>query len=246
MLRARRLRRPEPVGSGTTTHEDFDPILAAVASGGIPAIDGPAVTAYAARLASLDPDTLTRPAALAYWINLYNALALDLAARAAAAGAAGVFGVPGAFDRPVITVAGERLSLDGIEHGKVRRFGDPRIHAALVCGSLSCPTLRGRAYTEDIEPQLDQQMRSFLEAGGITIDRTAGTVELSRIFLWYGADFVRPHRIPAVLPARKRDIARAAAAWLPDGDRSWVEAERPRVTYLAYDWSLGCAVRPVA
>jgi hypothetical protein len=53
-----------------------------------------------------------------------------------------VLRMPGAFSAPFVTVAGERLSLDAIEHAKIRRFADPRIHAALVCGSVSCPTLR--------------------------------------------------------------------------------------------------------
>ena len=42
-----------------------------------------------------------------------------------------------------------RGDLDDIEHGKVRRFGDPRIHSALVCGSVSCPTLRFEPYEGD-------------------------------------------------------------------------------------------------
>ena len=59
---------------------------------------------------------------------------------------------PGAFDAPWAMVGGESLSLNDIEHGKIRRFRDPRIHAALVCGSVSCPTLRYEPFGEDLAP----------------------------------------------------------------------------------------------
>jgi hypothetical protein len=51
-----------------------------------------------------------------------------------------VLRVPGAFTRPLATIGGRPLTLTEIEHGKIRRFGDPRIHGALVCGRTTRPT----------------------------------------------------------------------------------------------------------
>ena len=110
--------------------------------------------------------------------------------------------VPGAFNVSWVTVGRESLTLTDIEHGKIRRFGDPRIHAALVCGSVSCPTLRHQPYQGDIDEQLDDQMRSFLAIGGAVVDRDNGTLRLSRVLLWYGRDLVAPRRMPTLLPAR--------------------------------------------
>lgn len=190
----------------------------------------------------VDPDTLSVDGALAFWLNLYNAGALSLAADALEAGEATVLRVPGAFDSPWAMVNGESLSLNDIEHGKIRRFRDPRVHAALVCGSVSCPTLRYEPFDGTISAQLDDQMQSFLAAGGALVDRDAGVLQLSRVFLWYGGDFVRPGRMPTWLPARRRDISRAIAGWLPADDAEWVVASTPDVAYATYDWGLACSI----
>jgi hypothetical protein len=246
ILRARRLRRPRPLGRGAVDHADLDPLVRAVADHGVAGLEPLAerIQAYVDRLAGLDPDFLTRDEALAYWLNLYNAGALDLARRTFAAGDATVLRIPGAFTTPFVRVAGESLSLDGIEHGKIRRFGDPRIHAALVCGSASCPTLRPSAYTGDgLAAQLDDQMRSFLASGASATDREQGVLRLSRVFLWYGGDFVRPHRMPSLLPVGKSRVRDALVPWLPEEMQSWVRQTAPKVTFMDYDWGLGCSVR---
>ena len=113
---------------------------------------------------------------------------------------------PGAFDTPWAMVGGESLSLNDMEHGKIRRFQDPRIHAALVCGSVSCPSLRYEPFGDNLGEQLDEQIRTFLAGGGAHVDRDSGTLQLSRVFLWYGGDFVRPGRMPTWIPARRRDL----------------------------------------
>jgi hypothetical protein len=212
---------------------------------GVPALVPlrPAIAEYRAQLTAIDPDTLTRPEALAYWLNLYNAGALDAAAETWERGEASVFRLPGAFQRTWVTVAGEDLSLDGIEHGKVRHFGDPRIHGALVCGSASCPTLRSEPYRgPDLEAQLDDQLRAFLAGGGVRADRAESELQLSRVFLWYGGDFTRPDRMPNWIPARKRTLLAAVHPYLATELREWVDQTNPKVTFQQYDWSLACAV----
>lgn len=220
-------------------------MLAAVADGGVPALAAarPSLDRYRWRLHALDPDSLGRGEALAYWVNLYNAGALLLAGDAWQSGASTVLRVPGAFDRRHLRVAGERLSLNDVEHGKIRRFRDPRIHGALVCGSVSCPTLRSEPFTGDgLAAQLDDQMRAFLAGGGAEVDRDAGVLRLSRIFLWFGGDFVRPHRMPTWLPARRSAVAAAVAAWLPAAGREWLDRAEPRIEFQRYDWGLSCAI----
>jgi hypothetical protein len=244
MLRAMRVRRPRPAGDGAVDHAELAGVLDVLATEGVPglAAQRPAIADYVARLAAVDPDELSRDEALAYWLNLYNAGALDLAARTAARGDSSVLRVPGAFSRPWTAVAGEDLSLDDIEHGKVRRFGDPRIHAALVCGSASCPTLRYEPYAGSaVDKQLEDQMRAFLAGGAARYDEATQRLELSRIFKWYGADFVRSHRMPAWLPASKRAVATAIQPWL-DADLSRV-AGTADIGFQSYDWTLVCSIR---
>jgi hypothetical protein len=230
---------------GIADHSALKPILDGLRSGGIQTLPGARsdIAAYRSLLETVDPDALTLDGAKAFWLNLYNAGALDLAAETAAAARASVWRVPGGFTKPWATVAGEDLSLDDIEHGKLRRLGDPRIHGALVCGSASCPTLRYEPFRgDDVEHQLGDQMRSFLAAGGAVPDEADGVLRLSRIFLWYGGDLTRPHRMPAWLPARRRVVADALGRWLSDDIVTWMATTGPRVEFLPYDWALACAI----
>ena len=198
---------------------------------------------YRDHVAVIDPDSLNRREALAYWLNLYNAGALDVAASASIRGDGSVLRVPGAFRSPWVTVAGEALSLDAIEHGKIRRFCDPRIHGALVCGSASCPTLRYEPYAGSaVDRQLDDQFRSFLASGGAVADTAAGVLRLARVFLWYGGDVTRPHRMPTWLPARRRILSVALLPWLDHETAAFVRTRSPRVEFQDYDWSLACTI----
>lgn len=239
-------RSPAPRGlDPEPAYDSYARILTAVAAAGPASLAGVSgdLERTISEMAEVDPDRLDRDSALAYWLNLYNATALLLAARSQEQGFDSVLRVPGAFDRPAVTVAGEMLSLDSIEHGKVRRFRDPRIHGALVCGSVSCPTLRAEPYrAAGLDGRLDRQMRSFLASGGYVADRAAGVVRLSRVFSWFGADFIRPDRMPVLLPARRRPVLASLGAWLPADEVEWTDQARPSVDYQSYDWGLRCSV----
>lgn len=240
------VRRPGPFGVETVDHSHLSPALEQLDREGPGVLSGLAdeLGSYLRSMERIDPDMLSRHEALAFWINLYNAGALILAGQAQRDGVESVLGVPGGFRQRFVQISGEDLSLDDIEHGKLRRFGDPRIHAALVCGSVSCPTLRGEPYTGDrLNDQFDDQLRHFLAAGALQTDSSRAVVYLSRVFLWFGADFVRPHRMPAFIPARKSQILGALTPWIDPSTRKWIETVEPGVEFQRYDWGLSCAVR---
>lgn len=242
----RTVRHPRPAGSQQVDHTGLAGPLSDLAAQGVsalPDLTGP-LQAYVSKLEEVEPDRLSPAEATAFWVNLYNAGALTLAGEAALRGDSSVLRVPGGFQHPFVTVAGERLSLDAVEHAKLRRLGDPRIHSALVCGSVSCPTLRSEPYDgARVSTQFDDQLRSLLATGAATVDTTRRTVWLSRVFLWYGSDFVRPDRMPSFVPARGARVLRALQPWLPRGVASWVDETRPRVRFQDYDWGLACQVR---
>ncbi len=244
ILQARRTRRPSPSGAGNVESADLGSVLESLKSGGIATLPNELqrLDAFRDRMQATDPDSLSHDGALAFWLNLYNAGALATAADAFESGASTVLRIPGVFDTSWATIAGESLSLNDIEHGKIRRFGDPRVHGALVCGSVSCPTLRYEPFGENIDDQLDDQMRSFLAGGGASVDRTTGTLRLSRIFLWYGGDFTRPDRMPTWLPSRKKHLSTVISRWLPVEDADWVVGSSPKVVYVPYDWGLACSI----
>ena len=98
----------------------------------------------------------------------------------------------GFFDTITYKVAGESLTLNDIENKKLRaQFDDARFHFVLVCGALGCPPLINSAYKPNtLESQLQKQTEIALNNPNF-IKVKKGKVELSEIFKWYKADFVK-------------------------------------------------------
>lgn len=247
MLRARRhtVPRPRPGAVDVVDHSGLAWILEACLGTGVASLVGNsnAIEAYRDTLELVDPDQLDPAESLSFWMNLYNAGALWTAARAYDDAAESVLRVPGAFTQTWATVSGRALSLDDIEHGKIRRFRDPRIHGALVCGSVSCPTLRPEPFNGAmLDAQLDDQLRLFIAKGGGSVSRADNTVWLSSVFKWYGRDFTNPHVMPNLAPANTARLRDTIAHWFPSGDADYIWSNRPAVRFMPYDWGLGCSV----
>ena len=141
-----------------------------------------------------------------------------------------------------VPLLGDKLSLDDIEHGRLRergRYDDPRIHFAVNCASIGCPMLREEAFVaERLHAQLDEQALRFLS------DRTRnrfadGKLEMSKIFDWYGEDFRLGHRGITSLPAYLARFADALAD--APADRERIKAQKADISFLDYDWKLNDA-----
>jgi hypothetical protein len=185
-----------------------------------------------AQLDASQPSALrTREQKIAFWIDVYNILAIDLVARHP--GIASIREI-GSLLRPVWKreagrVGGRAISLDEIEHAILRRQGEPRIHAAIVCASVSCPSLRREPFDPArLDAQLDDAMGRFLAnpAKGLALDRERGVLRLSRIFEWFEQDF-EPAGVLAFV-----------SRYLSDADRSFLETRHPRIEHFDYDWRL--------
>ena len=170
-----------------------------LAYGAFSATERAALADYLARLQRRGVAGLGRAEQFAFWINLYNAqtvavvldhypvasirdIALGGSLRALVSG--------GPWQAKLMTVTGVRLSLDDIEHAILRRmFRDPRLHYAINCASLGCPSLRRSAYTgADLEAQLQASAREFINSPhGVRFE--GDRLVLSSIFEWYRKDF---------------------------------------------------------
>ncbi len=139
---------------------------------------------------------LNRGEQMAYWINLYNALTVRVvldfhpvaSIREIDLGGS-LFG-GGPWDKKLIKVEGEMLSLNDIEHRILRPiWKDPRLHYVLNCAALGCPNLARRAYrAEDMEEMLIRAAKAFVNhPRGLTI--TDSGLTLSKIYSWYADDF---------------------------------------------------------
>ena len=149
---------------------------------------------YIDQLSSIDPRTYNRTEQHAYWINLYNALTVQLIIENYPAESITKLGASplsfGPWDDNIITLAETELSLNDIEHGILRPlWNDYRVHFAVNCASIGCPNLQAMAFTADnSEALLDQAAGEYLaHPRGARFED--GTLILSSIFDWYGIDF---------------------------------------------------------
>ncbi len=145
------------------------------------------------------------------------------------------------WSRKFFTLFGKESYLDQIEHDMLRKEGvydEPRVHFALVCASIGCPMLRNEAFTaEKLEAQLGDAMKRFLsDHSRNRYNAHTGTLEMSKIFDWYGKDFSQGHK---GFTSVKQALAKHAAQ-LADkpGDQAVVREQKADVSFLEYDWAL--------
>jgi len=168
-----------------------------VAYGRVTPSDRKAIDAYIARLAALPISRYARGEQRVYWINLYNALTVQLVlARYPVASIRDIDISPGLFadgpwDRKLVSIEGTEVSLNDIEHRILRPiWRDPRIHYALNCASVGCPNLRRAAFTGgNAEALLNESARDYVNSPrGVSFDATVLVV--SSIYVWFKGDFV--------------------------------------------------------
>lgn len=238
----------DPKSAATIDHAGWDALLARhVRAGtdglnrfdynGVTSADRAALKGYLARLAEVPISRHARPEQRAYWINLYNALTVDVVLdHYPVASIRDIDISPGLFSdgpwgRQLATVEGTPLTLNDIEHRILRPiWRDPRTHYAVNCASVGCPNLAAKAYTAaTLEMMLEAAAHDYVNSprgahlgeGGLTV---------SSIYVWFQDDFgggdaaVIDHlRRYADAPLRKALEGRAA-----------IDAH-------AYDWSLNVA-----
>jgi hypothetical protein len=194
--------------------------------------DEAALNQYLAQLSKSAPATSwSKPEQMAFWINAYNAFTLrlildhyplksikDIGAKIQIP----LVSTPWAIK--FFSIGGEKMSLDNIEHGILRKkFDDPRIHFALVCASVSCPALRNEAYTAArLESQLGDQGRDFLNNPAKN-NISKGKAQLSKYFDWYKSDWT----------ANGQSVVK----WVNRYSAVKIDAQTP-VSYLEYNWNL--------
>ncbi len=190
--------------------------------------------ALVVQLKAAKPSKLGHNARLAFWINAYNLLTLDLVRRhypIEGIKDIGSFFSP-VWRKPLGEIEGVEITLDRIEHEILRKEGEPRIHAAIVCASQSCPALLRRPFrARTLDADLEEAMRRFLASKrkGVAIDRAAKSVRVSKIFNWFEEDFADRGGVRAVI-----------AAHLPPADAKWLRGpgRQAPISYFDYDWAL--------
>ena len=188
---------------------------------------------YVDQLETQRPGSWSKPAALAYWINLYNAATLELVLQnypvKSIKDIGSLFSSP--WSKKVVTVEGNALTLNNIENDIIRKqFDDARIHFALNCASIGCPTLAKTAYTANVlDAQMEAATHNALNSTN-WVDIGEDRLLITKIFDWYGEDFTKDAGSVRAFIARYR----------PD-DREVILNPETKLLYKDYDWKLNIA-----
>lgn len=156
----------------------------------------PALKAYISQLEGVKISDLSKKEQFALWANLYNAVTLNVVLDAYPVKSIKDIDIsPGLFSngpwgKKLVTIDGNKLSLDDIEHKILRVIHkDPRVHYAVNCASIGCPNIQNKAFTgAALETQLDQAASDYINSNrGVIIKN--GKLKASKIYSWFKKDF---------------------------------------------------------
>ncbi|MDR9825233.1 DUF547 domain-containing protein [Vibrio sp. FNV 38] len=154
---------------------------------------------YIKNLASIDPLQFSRAEQFAYWVNLYNAITVDLILDnypvKSITKLGGLFSF-GPWGQKVVTVNSKELTLNDIEHRILRPiWNDSRVHYAVNCASLGCPNLQNKAFTaSNTQALLELAANQFINSEkGASLNKDILT--LSEIYEWFVDDFGDQNRL---------------------------------------------------
>ena len=150
-----------------------------------------------AELLNVDFETFKDNQAMAFWINAYNFLTIDLIITTGERESIKNQGRlwQNVWKRFSWEFQSSEVTLHQIEHEILRPMGDARVHFAINCASLSCPDLKGKAYEpETLDEILDIQASLFLKSpddikGAKGYEIRDNDLYISKIFDWFDEDF---------------------------------------------------------
>jgi hypothetical protein len=240
-----RWERHQPAATAAVDHGAWDRLLARhaeraadgvvrVAYGEFGDEDRALLEQYLAALAAVPVSQLSRNEQLPFWLNLYNALTVKVVVDYYLVASirdidisSGLF-ARGPWGRKLITVEGEALSLNDIEHRILRPiWRDPRIHYGVNCAAVGCPNLQLAAFTAaNADAMLATAAAAFVnDPRGVRI--AEGQLIVSSIYVWFRDDFADDDA--GVIAHLRRYAAPELAAAL---------AGMSSIAGHAYDWTL--------
>ncbi len=195
---------------------------------------------YLASLRKVNVARLSRNEQLAYWINLYNALAVRVIIHFYPVDSIqdinltrGPWGGGGPWGKDLIRIDGEMISLNDIKHRILRPiWRDPRLHYAVNCTSVGGPNLAVTPYTAaTVNAMLNQAARDYVNSPR-GVRHTSDGLVLSKIYAWFSEDFGSGETM--VLD----HIARHASS-----DTEVKIMSSTNIAAYQYDWSLNDAMK---
>jgi hypothetical protein len=203
---------------------------------------GKRLDVYLTQLTNTVPENLGRNEKLAFWINAYNAFTLQViienypieSINELHTGGKIIGHILGktVWDKKFITINNKKYSLNDIEHKILRKMDEPRIHFAIVCASISCPSLLNEAFEPvKITTQLQSQAIEFINDNNRnSFDLKNRKAFLSKIFDWFDEDFGNSEK--EVLKYVSQFISENISKDIKNNLSEW------ETFYNDYDWNL--------
>ncbi len=177
---------------------------------------------------------------LAYWLNLYNALIVQIVADYYPVDTVqevnispGLFSI-GPWGAYLVTIIGTQLTLDDIQNRIIRAiWNDPRTHYAINDGTIGGANLSKQAYQgATIEAQLNQAAQGYINSlRGLQV--IEGKLIVSKIYDWYLDDF----------GGNESDLIHHLSHFANEPLRSHLQQLSSVNSYI-YNWHLNSTVAP--
>lgn len=200
-------RAHDPASTDVIDHSMWDKFLSRyvvsspdginrVAYGKVTTADKMVLHTYIQGLSRLSVSTFNRNQQRAFWINLYNALTLEVildhypVSTIRKINISPGFFSSGPWGKKLLQIESEDISLDDIEHRILRPiWKDARLHYGLNCASLGCPNLQTKAFrAANTEGLLDKGAREYINhPRGVSF--RDGRLTVSSIYHWFKEDF---------------------------------------------------------
>ncbi len=161
----------------------------------------------------------------AYYMNAYNAYTLKfvLSKYPLKSVKDASFSGKDIWNVALVKLGDKSYTLSQVENDILRKMGDPRIHFGINCASYSCPILANKAFTaENTDALLTKLTKNYINDVKHNII-SAKKIQVSQIFEWYAADFVKE--------------GQTLIQYLNKYSTIQIEATA-KVEYLPYNWSL--------
>ena len=178
--------------------------------------------------------TFSKQQKLAFLINAYNAYTIDVIFTRYPVKSIRDIGFlsMGPWRRENIKLLSKEMSLHQIEKDYlIDKFNAPRIHFAINCASVGCPSIQPFAFNhKELEKQFEVSAKDFvLNKSKNYYDSKEDKLKISKIFEWYAYDFdekygsVKKYLAPILAKNNKKLEKRILNA---------------KIEYLDYDWAL--------
>ncbi|WP_028388591.1 DUF547 domain-containing protein [Legionella fairfieldensis] len=242
--------RNNPLSKATIAHNDWQEFLSrrvVTNEEGINLVDYAHITEddyallkhYIEKMTQVDIRAYNRTEQLAFWLNLYNALTVQIVADYYPIGSIeeinvspGLFSI-GPWGKKLITVNKTPLSLDDIQNRIIRPiWNDQRTLYAINNASIGAANLRKQVYQADtLENALNEVSYDYINSlRGVQV--IEGVLVVSKIYEWFNEDF----------GGDKKDIIIHLKQFAKEPLRSQLNHINDIESYI-YNWHLNATVK---